>query len=61
MSRPIKEHCPLCGHVWWQDWEEPSDCPACDGEADPDAEPDCEYPEERDDDRGREVEWGWIK
>ena len=32
MPRRITNTCPICGSRYTQDWEEPDECPHCDGE-----------------------------
>ena len=32
MSRRITVTCNICGRKYLQDWEEPDECPYCDGE-----------------------------
>ena len=32
MPRRITNTCPICGSRYAQDWEDPDECPFCDGE-----------------------------
>ena len=45
MGRYMTQQCPNCGAKYSQNWEEPDECPYCDGETkteeyEPDYEPD---------------------
>ena len=40
MSRRITTTCPICGSRYSQDWEDPDECPYCDGEEEVDDDDD---------------------
>ena len=56
MGRYMTQRCPNCGARYLQDWEEPDECPYCDGETQPE-----EVEDPDDDDRCDEAaEWGGM-
>ena len=56
MGRYMTQRCPNCGRRYLQDWEEPDECPYCDGETQTD-----EVEDSDDDDRSDEsAEWGGM-